>query len=254
MDEKKYLKVSLGTVVCMFIIFILIVALIAVYYLGFVKNSQKIADLTNKIDSLNNKNTIIQNEKTEIKNDNTNNIETSTNIESKDISVVDAVNYVDSYSKKFKVKLPRIVGNTITIENLNLKILNEVLPSTYIHVAAHLASANTEYVFMDKGSTFDYSYVIKNDVLIIHIYSTVPEGGTTLSASGDGLNSYSYYYDITNDKILSVSEVSDKLNLSLDGLKTSEGNSLTSYSELEKNGYTIIINNNELKLKADPLF
>lgn len=36
MEEKKSIKISLGTVICMFIILILIFALIIVYYFGFV--------------------------------------------------------------------------------------------------------------------------------------------------------------------------------------------------------------------------
>lgn len=38
MEEKKSIKVSLGTVICMFIILILVFALITVYYFGFIKN------------------------------------------------------------------------------------------------------------------------------------------------------------------------------------------------------------------------
>ena len=44
MDEKKSIKVSLGTVISIFIIILLILALGVVYYLGFVKNKQEIKD------------------------------------------------------------------------------------------------------------------------------------------------------------------------------------------------------------------
>lgn len=52
MDEKKSIKVSLGTTICIFIIILLIVALGVVYYLGYVKNNEKINELENKTISL----------------------------------------------------------------------------------------------------------------------------------------------------------------------------------------------------------
>lgn len=45
MDEKKSIKVSLGTVVYIFIVVVLIIALGVVYYMGFVKNNEKISQL-----------------------------------------------------------------------------------------------------------------------------------------------------------------------------------------------------------------
>ena len=41
MDKNKYVKVSLGTTVCLFVILILALALILVYYFGFVVNKNK---------------------------------------------------------------------------------------------------------------------------------------------------------------------------------------------------------------------
>lgn len=40
MEEKKTVKISLGTTICIFIILILIIALCVTYYLGFIKNNQ----------------------------------------------------------------------------------------------------------------------------------------------------------------------------------------------------------------------
>ncbi len=45
MAEKESIKVSLGTTVCIFMIILLIVALGVVYYLGFVKNNERISEL-----------------------------------------------------------------------------------------------------------------------------------------------------------------------------------------------------------------
>ena len=69
MEEKKAVKVRLGTVVCIFIIIILMVALCAVYYLGFVKNSEEIIALKDEINVLKSQNNVSQNEKVEIKTD-----------------------------------------------------------------------------------------------------------------------------------------------------------------------------------------
>lgn len=53
MDEKKTIKVSFGTAVCFFIILFLIIAIGITYYLGFVKDSQKITELENENNTLN---------------------------------------------------------------------------------------------------------------------------------------------------------------------------------------------------------
>ena len=49
MDEKKTIKVSLGTTVCIFIIILLIVVLGVVYYLGFVKDNAKEQNIQSNI-------------------------------------------------------------------------------------------------------------------------------------------------------------------------------------------------------------
>lgn len=258
MEENKSFKVSLGIVVCMFVILILIMALAVVYYLGVVKNNQKILDLTDEINSLKSKNNIIQADKdndckntiqTEKDNDKNNDNELN-EIKSNDISVVDALDYSDGYYQLFKVKLPKIVGNTETIEKLNFKMLNEILPLTYCDVVTYSDTRDTEEVSMDKGSIYNYRYAIENDILIIYIYSSVPEGGSVMPASWSGLNSKGYYYDISNDEILTIGEAASKLELDLDGLETIDHNSITSYDELEEAGYYISIYNNKLELSA----
>lgn len=53
MEEKKYVKMSLGTVICIVIIILLIIALCIVYYLGFIKNNDQ-----NKQDNVKNETVI----------------------------------------------------------------------------------------------------------------------------------------------------------------------------------------------------
>ncbi len=131
------------------------------------------------------------------------------------ISVTDAVNYIDDYYKEFKVKLPKIVGNSKNIDELNTKILNEVLPRTYSHPACRAQTNESSFTCMDKGSTIDYLYLTKNNVLVLYIYSKVPEGGTAMPASGGGLFKYTYFYDIENEKTLTMTEAAIKLNVDL---------------------------------------
>ena len=64
MDEKKSIKVSVGTVVCIFIIILLVVALGIVYYMGFVQNNEKISNLENEKNKLEQQLNIINNNNT----------------------------------------------------------------------------------------------------------------------------------------------------------------------------------------------
>lgn len=52
MDEKKSIKVTLGTTICIIIIVLLIIALGIVYYLGFVKNNTEITQLAEENQTL----------------------------------------------------------------------------------------------------------------------------------------------------------------------------------------------------------
>ncbi len=156
-----------------------------------------------------------QNNNTENR-DNQNEIKTDT---SDSISILDAVNYTDSYYNLFKVKLPKITGvDSKTITELNETILNEVLPRTYAHAICH---AEAEDDCMNKGSTVNYSYAIKNNIVAIYIYSSVPNGANAMPASGDGLFYYNYFYDILNDKTLNLGDATEKMGITdIDGANT----------------------------------
>lgn len=158
------------------------------------------------------------------------------NINDNNISVENSVDYVDEYYKLFNVKLPKIVGNTKKIDELNNKILNDILPRTYSHSICH---AMMEDNCMNKGSSVDYKYLIKDNIVIIYIYSFVPDGGTSVPASGGGLFFYNYFYDIENDNILNISEAAEKLGIKdLDGANT--------YDDLINGCSSIIIENDNL--------
>ena len=113
MEDKK--KIKIGMVISIFIIILLVIALSLIYYFGFVKNNQEILALKDKINVLSSKNVPTQSEKVEVKTYTAK----SNNIESKDISVVDAVNYSDGYYNLFKIKLI----NFLALSRNNLKAI-----------------------------------------------------------------------------------------------------------------------------------
>lgn len=53
MEEKKSIKVSLGTAICIFIIVLLFIALGLAYYLGFIRNNERINELESEKNNLN---------------------------------------------------------------------------------------------------------------------------------------------------------------------------------------------------------
>jgi len=148
-------------------------------------------------------------------------------------------------SPMFKTKLPQLTGNTDTIKELNYGILWDTLNGLSDCYSEYAMSSyeGYEFVFFNKGTTFDYSYVVKNDVLVLYVYSTVPEGSNLPGQTGDGLYCNSYYYDIANDKILTTSQAVDKL-----GVAIPDYADLNNYP-LDGGGWIIFLENNELTLE-----
>ena len=231
MEDKNTIKVSLGTVVCIFIIILLIVALGVFYYFGFVKNKEEITALKDKVNTLDNKNTI-QSEKVETKTSdvNSNNVQSSKN-ESKDISVADAVNHEYSTNDvTFKVKLPKIVGKSTAIDELNKEILNKWIPGTYSAIDARKENK----AYFSKGLITTYRYIIKNNILVIYVYDDVPEGGSGIPATNNGIESNIYCYDIENDKVLTIEETAKKLNLNANEYLEGIPDYYSIYKQLDK--------------------
>lgn len=170
------------------------------------------------------------------------------------ISVEDAVNYKDGYYNLFNIRLPRIIGNTNTVSELNKKILNNVLRRTYQDFAMHALTKDEKLTVFDKGAIYDYKYIIKDDILIIYVYSYKPEGSSNyFPASGNGTNEFNFYYDIINDKELSTSQVAKKLNISLNSITKYTDEKVNSYEELDDSNYNFImrIEQNEIKLVSE---
>ena len=153
MEDKKAVKISLGTAICIFIIIVLIVALGVVYYLGFVKNKLKISELKNEINGLKTDNDIAQN------------IEEKTNKESEIIEKENiTVNNSNNNTAQEKNNLDTYLGMWYESENqytnpnpnnLNIKNVsnNKLLMDMYITRTADFD--NFEVTLNENLGTFE---------------------------------------------------------------------------------------------------
>lgn len=183
-------------------------------------------------------------------NNTTSNVEENNNKEEiqKEISVVDAVNYEYSnyandednieYNPKFNIRLPKIEGNTKTIEELNKQILNDTLPATNMFTQGfyYQDEQKPERAYTN-GAKVTYTYKIQNNVVIINVFDEVPEDTVMAGTIWE-----SYLYDIENDKIVAVNEVVQKLGLE------DEYNELKKSNPEEESIYAIQIDGNKLKV------
>ena len=93
------------------------------------------------------------------------------------------------------------------------------------------------------GVNYKYNAVTKNDIIVMNIYSVVND--CAIPRSGDGSWFESYYFDIKNDKELTVGEAAKALEIkNLDNAK--------SYEELDgaESCAVIKINNGNLEVEA----
>ena len=138
------------------------------------------------------------------KNDSSNENTSSSKTENS-VSVVDAVNYKEGY---LSVRLPKITGNTESINQINNKILNEVLPKTNTYSAAQEEVKGS----INENSKIEYQYDIANNVLILQIYSS----NISMPATNGGNFNTNYFYDILNDKELTLKEAADKIGYEIE--------------------------------------
>ena len=139
----------------------------------------------------------------------------------------------DENGKRYAdIKMPKITGDTNTINSLNKKMLEDLYKP--------LLSYNEEYEY-DYWNLEDennlgvfyigtYKYVIKNNVVIIVAKVKV----ASWNASGNGVNTYIYTYDANTDKEVSLSEALVKMGYT-DADFLALGPAGSCYTELDEN-------------------
>lgn len=136
MVERKSIKVSLGTVISIFIIILLILALGVVYYLGFVKNKQEIKALKDEVNALKIKDNISQSEEIEANTNNVSNADSKIDIESKNnnTSIQIGKKYAweipAKYSEDGSVEVVGEGGSLIFNADNSVQMTSYVIPST----------------------------------------------------------------------------------------------------------------------------
>lgn len=148
MGAKKALKVSLGTTICLIIIVLLIVALGAVYYLGFVKNNKEVTQLSIEKQNLQKQvATLEENKKiSETETENLNNNMTMTKEEATKI-------VQDIYSKAYDIIQE---GNGLTNSNtVNITAGQEGTVGGVINVSAYkLDFSKIETYFTERAINY----------------------------------------------------------------------------------------------------
>ena len=128
-----------------------------------------------------------------------------------DINVIDAVSYnahiQGQNGNKLSVRLPRINGTTDVLNELNSKILNDNLPVSYTYATC---PGDLGEGCLANGMKIDYQYAIKNNVVVLYVFNK------KVSDANDYVVDHitnNYFYDIENDKVISLIEAAQKMKL-----------------------------------------
>lgn len=160
----------------------------------------------------------LKNENDLLKQNQTNNSEQCNNVSTEQPKV--EVISIDIKSEKHEnktlaeVEIPKITGNTDTINTLNSRILKDIstviLDGSLMDYYVDYDSKSWNHELEDHEGVFfygDYNYVLKNDVIIIDMQLH----RAAWHASGNGKTSFIYTYDIKADKEISLSEALTKI-------------------------------------------
>ena len=238
--EKKTIKVSLGTAICIFMIFLLLISIIIMYY----SNKNKAASDEDKT-SVSSKNVT---EKSNIKIDDNRDLIYDANYLYKDFS--DESYYSENMNKSYSLKdinLPYININSEDANNANkeIKTLFEEL------------AENFEQEYKDTKTWYNiasYKTYTKGNLLSILI--TVESGGTDV----EQYKYYTYNFNLDTLKLYSYEEVyklagfnSNNINDKVeDAIKKSEKftkfkEDMTTYIEKSIKNYTNSVKDNSIK-------
>lgn len=126
--------------------------------------------------------------------------EAKENNKTEELKTMEVKTLIDScsdhlYGKTFTggsicIKTPYINGETENIKKLNKKILEDLLSNSHSFVA----------VYPESKINFNYTTITKENVVIIQVYS-------------DNYYRNLYYYDIKNDKELTLGQTAEKLKI-----------------------------------------
>ena len=166
-------------------------------------------------------------------------------------SVVDGIKftYVTKKSnKKFNIKLPFVFGNTKGIRNFNHRISGNILTRINDGVGWFESVTPDDGYVCEGLNPLNYTYnsVIKNGIIVIEIYSEVNDCGIPSSGSGEWIENY--FFDINNDKELTIGEA-----VKLLGLKDEK--TAKEYDDSNSNIFPVVrINNGNLKVEEESLY
>ena len=190
MKEKEEIKVSLGTVVSIIIIFILIIALGIVYYLGFLKDDE------NGVGSVENQNTTIQTSAQDEKVEN--------NV--KDENITEETTKENQYLNNFSESVSEELG---TANNIRVE---DPLQGRFGITYAYVNSNSEAYIVMNQNSNlynkYGEEYKIADNVANIYIYQlnqSIKE--YIFIVKKDGTVEYSYLESGYNEDDLTVHKI-----------------------------------------------
>ena len=202
MDEKKSIKVSLGTVICIFIIFILIIVICGMYFYYNNKN--------NTVVSNDKENNVVENI---VSNGKENNLSSEKIMEKQSIKIDDSKEliYDANYSyKNFSNEsyYSQNMGKTYSLKDINLP---------YININSEDASkANKEIktLFEELAKFFEEEYTNTKTWYNIASYKTYTKGNLlsiliTVETGGTDVEQYKYYaynFNLDTSKLYSYEE------------------------------------------------
>ena len=133
----------------------------------------------------------------------------------------------DPDSVTIKINLPKILLNSEATKSINDKIYND-----YNNEISSLESNTVQIPPSDID--ISYEYTIKDNILFILIKKDI----TTYRSSGS--TSYNvYYYDITNDKELSVDDICNIFNIKLEDIGDTAAESIYAVMNKQSNSFDI---------------
>ena len=160
------------------------------------------------------------------------------------LKVIDGIEYNVNYlAKDRKIKIPQIINGGKNANILNKEIASKTLEKTYNMIADGF----------EIGLTTKYNYKIENNILVIVTsveYDMWP-------ASGNGIFTFNFFYDIENDKILNLYEALPLIGFTEEKIKKIGASSFEDFRNTEGRDTIderfwityLLIENNEFVIK-----